>query len=64
MASATPLTGIQPANPLRRARQRQRKGKPKKSLKINGLDLLHSQTLLSTSSQGLILNILSCFCRR
>lgn len=39
--------------PVRRARPRPRKGRPKKQLKINGLDLLHNQTLLSTSPQGL-----------
>lgn len=33
-------------------RGRVKKGKPKKAIKINGLDLLHSQTLLSTSPQG------------
>lgn len=33
-------------------RGRVKKGKPKKTIKINGLDLLHSQTLLSTSPQG------------
>lgn len=33
-------------------RGRVRKTKPKKPIKINGLDLLHSQTLLSTSPQG------------
>ncbi|KRT78750.1 hypothetical protein AMK59_6510 [Oryctes borbonicus] len=33
-------------------RGRVRKAKPKKPLKINGLDLLHSQTLLSTSPQA------------
>ncbi|KAF5285705.1 hypothetical protein FQA39_LY16511 [Lamprigera yunnana] len=34
-------------------RGRVKKGKPKKTLKINGLDLLHSQTLLSTSPQAI-----------
>ena len=34
-------------------RGRVKKAKPKKALKINGLDLLHSQTLLSTSPQGM-----------
>ncbi|XP_044766335.1 histone-lysine N-methyltransferase, H3 lysine-79 specific isoform X2 [Coccinella septempunctata] len=33
-------------------RGRMKKAKTKKALKINGLDLLHSQTLLSTSPQG------------
>lgn len=33
-------------------RGRVKKAKPKKTIKINGLDLLHSQTLLSTSPQG------------
>lgn len=35
-------------------RGRVRKTKPKKPIKINGLDLLHSQTLLSTSPQGTV----------
>ncbi|XP_021930748.1 histone-lysine N-methyltransferase, H3 lysine-79 specific-like isoform X3 [Zootermopsis nevadensis] len=35
------------------ARGRVKKGKPKKTIKINGLDLLHSQTLLSTSPQAI-----------
>jgi hypothetical protein len=30
-----------------------KKGKPKKTIKINGLDLLHNETLLSTSPQGI-----------
>ncbi|KAL3290226.1 hypothetical protein HHI36_023583 [Cryptolaemus montrouzieri] len=34
-------------------RGRMKKVKPKKTLKINGLDLLHSQTLLSTSPQAI-----------
>ncbi|CAH0562233.1 unnamed protein product [Brassicogethes aeneus] len=33
-------------------RGRVKKAKPKKQIKINGLDLLHSQTLLSTSPQA------------
>lgn len=33
-------------------RGRIKKGKNKKTIKINGLDLLHDQTLLSTSPQG------------
>lgn len=33
-------------------RGRVKKGKPKKAIKINGLDLLHNETLLSTSPQG------------
>lgn len=42
--------------PKRKARVK--KGKTKRAIKITGLDLLHSQTLLSTSPQGssLILN--------
>jgi hypothetical protein len=40
------------AQSKRGSRGRVRKGKPKKTIKINGLDLLHSQTLLSTSPQG------------
>ncbi|PSN43720.1 hypothetical protein C0J52_13998 [Blattella germanica] len=32
---------------------RMKKGKTKKTIKINGLDLLHSQTLLSTSPQAI-----------
>lgn len=35
-------------------RGRVKKGKPKKTIKINGLDLLHNETLLSTSPQGLL----------
>lgn len=38
---------------MKRPRGRVRKTKPKKAIKITGLDLLHSQTLLSTSPQGL-----------
>ncbi|XP_022901113.2 histone-lysine N-methyltransferase, H3 lysine-79 specific isoform X1 [Onthophagus taurus] len=39
--------------PLAKPRRgRVRKTKPKKAIKINGLDLLHSQTLLSTSPQA------------
>ena len=41
-----------PAPRRRAVRGRVRKPKPKKTIKINGLDLLHSQTLLSTSPQG------------
>lgn len=42
-----------PPKVLNKARRgRVKKTKPKKALKINGLDLLHSQTLLSTSPQG------------
>uniref|UniRef100_A0A1Y1MBR3 Histone-lysine N-methyltransferase, H3 lysine-79 specific n=1 Tax=Photinus pyralis TaxID=7054 RepID=A0A1Y1MBR3_PHOPY len=33
--------------PVKARRGRMKKGKPKKTLKINGLDLLHSQTLLT-----------------
>jgi hypothetical protein len=40
------------AQPKRGSRGRVKKAKPKKTIKINGLDLLHSQTLLSTSPQG------------
>ncbi|KAF4532063.1 hypothetical protein B566_EDAN016135 [Ephemera danica] len=35
----------------RGAKGRMRRAKPKKPIKINGLDLLHSETLLSTSTQ-------------
>lgn len=42
-------------------RGRVKKGKPKKAIKINGLDLLHSQTLLSTSPQGKLESYLKCF---
>lgn len=43
----------QPAKPVTKARRgRVKKGKNKKAIKINGLDLLHDQTLLSTSPQG------------
>lgn len=42
----------QKAQPKSR-RGRVKKGKPKKTIKINGLDLLHSQTLLSTSPQAM-----------
>lgn len=44
------------ARPPARGRQRGRgvkKSKPKKAINISGLDLLHSQTLLSTSPQAL-----------
>ncbi|XP_044256233.1 histone-lysine N-methyltransferase, H3 lysine-79 specific [Tribolium madens] len=34
-------------------RGRVKKGKPKKTIKINGLDLLHNETLLSTSPQAI-----------
>lgn len=40
-----------PAQKARRGRVR--RGKPKKTIKINGLDLLHSETLLSTSPQAI-----------
>ena len=36
----------------KRTKTKLRRGKAKKTLKITGLDLLHSQTLLSTSPQG------------
>lgn len=36
----------------KRPRAKVRRGKAKRALKITGLDLLHSQTLLSTSPQG------------
>lgn len=43
----------QPAKPAAKAKRgRVKKGKNKKAIKINGLDLLHDQTLLSTSPQG------------
>ncbi|XP_046998857.1 histone-lysine N-methyltransferase, H3 lysine-79 specific isoform X1 [Schistocerca americana] len=41
------------AQTKRGARGRVKKGKSKKAIKINGLDLLHSQTLLSTSPQAI-----------
>ncbi|PNF35512.1 hypothetical protein B7P43_G04129 [Cryptotermes secundus] len=41
------------AQSKRGSRGRVKKGKPKKTIKINGLDLLHSQTLLSTSPQAI-----------
>ncbi|XP_017782818.1 PREDICTED: histone-lysine N-methyltransferase, H3 lysine-79 specific-like isoform X2 [Nicrophorus vespilloides] len=42
-----------PAKPINKPRRgRVKKAKPKKAIKINGLDLLHSQTLLSTSPQA------------
>ncbi|KAJ8950404.1 hypothetical protein NQ314_007944 [Rhamnusium bicolor] len=40
----------QPAKPRR---GRVKKAKPKKQIKINGLDLLHNETLLSTSPQAI-----------
>ncbi|KAF5305318.1 hypothetical protein FQR65_LT07744 [Abscondita terminalis] len=40
-------------SPVKTRRGRMKKGKSKKALKINGLDLLHSQTLLSTSPQAI-----------
>ncbi|CAG9759880.1 unnamed protein product [Ceutorhynchus assimilis] len=43
---------VQKAPPKGR-RGRVRKAKPKKPLKITGLDLLHSETLLSTSAQAI-----------
>ncbi|RZC33271.1 histone-lysine N-methyltransferase, H3 lysine-79 specific [Asbolus verrucosus] len=42
----------QKAGPKAR-RGRVKKGKPKKTIKINGLDLLHNETLLSTSPQAI-----------
>lgn len=46
-------THQQPAKPVTKAKRgRVKKGKSKKAIKINGLDLLHDQTLLSTSPQG------------
>ncbi|KAJ3639303.1 hypothetical protein Zmor_002668 [Zophobas morio] len=42
----------QKAGPRAR-RGRMKKGKPKKAIKINGLDLLHNETLLSTSPQAI-----------
>lgn len=38
---------------MKRPRGRVKKTKPKKVIKITGLDLLHSQTLLSTSPQAI-----------
>ncbi|KAL1114853.1 hypothetical protein AAG570_007677 [Ranatra chinensis] len=37
----------------KRTKSRSKKGKPKKAIKITGLDLLHNQTLLSTSPQAI-----------
>ena len=37
--------------PSRRQRGRIKRGKPKKPIKITGLDLLHSETILSTESE-------------
>ncbi|XP_067001599.2 histone-lysine N-methyltransferase, H3 lysine-79 specific [Anabrus simplex] len=49
-----PPSGPPPrAPPKRTVRGRVKKGKPKKAIKINGLDLLHSKTLLSTSPQAI-----------
>lgn len=42
---------------VKRPRGRVKKTKPKKAIKITGLDLLHSQTLLSTSPQGNFTNL-------
>lgn len=51
-----------PVKPVPKARRgRVKKGKPKKTIKINGLDLLHDQTLLSTSPQGKTHPIFSSF---
>nr|CAD7443525.1 unnamed protein product [Timema bartmani] len=54
MPRAGKQTPIPPprTQPKRGARGRVKKAKPKKAIKINGLDLLHSQTLLSTSPQA------------
>lgn len=53
-AAVQPPTRCQSRAAPKRARGRVRRGaKAKKALKINGLDLLHSQTLLSTSPQSM-----------
>ena len=44
-----PIKGAQ----QKKAKGRLKKAKPKKILKINGLDLLHSETLISTSSAAI-----------
>ncbi|KAK9890270.1 hypothetical protein WA026_010379 [Henosepilachna vigintioctopunctata] len=44
---------VQQKTAVKARRGRMKKAKPKKTLKINGLDLLHSQTLLSTSPQAI-----------
>lgn len=42
-----------PKAPAKARRGRVKKAKPKKQIKINGLDLLHNETLLSTSPQAI-----------
>lgn len=43
----------------KRSKGKSKRGKAKKAIKITGLDLLHNETLLSTSTPG---NILHNFC--
>ncbi|XP_073994483.1 DOT1 like histone lysine methyltransferase grappa isoform X2 [Rhodnius prolixus] len=47
------VSAQRPVNGPKRSKARTKKGKPKKVLKITGLDLLHDQTLLSTSPQAI-----------
>ncbi|KAK9497800.1 hypothetical protein O3M35_003722 [Rhynocoris fuscipes] len=46
-------SGQRASGTAKRTKTRSKKGKPKKILKITGLDLLHNQTLLSTSPQAI-----------
>lgn len=48
--SINPAPRVPPAP--KRTKGKVRRGKAKRALKITGLDLLHNQTLLSTSTQG------------
>ncbi len=47
--------GTAPPVIQRKVKGRLRRAKSKKVIKIIGLDLLHSETLLSTSKQGMLL---------
>ncbi|XP_014257379.1 histone-lysine N-methyltransferase, H3 lysine-79 specific-like isoform X2 [Cimex lectularius] len=47
--SAPPMRAMAPA---KRTKAKTKKGKQKKTIKISGLDLLHNETLLSTSPQA------------
>lgn len=48
------------SRPPKRRQTRARKSKAKKIIKISGLDLLHNETLLSTSVEGEFVNFISC----
>ncbi|KAF6216003.1 hypothetical protein GE061_000340 [Apolygus lucorum] len=43
---------VPPMKPPAKKKGRTKRGKPKKAIKISGLDLLHNETLLSTSPQA------------